>query len=81
MLLEHVQLRWHLCMLCLNHLKHLLNLKKRVKTLKDWHYLNFLKSKPFGAVYDYYCLKSNVPVGQDYIDEIMKYEKEVLSKR
>jgi L-rhamnose isomerase len=43
--------------------------------------LELLKSKPFGAVYDYYCLKSKVPVGQDYIDEITKYEKEVLLKR
>ena len=43
--------------------------------------LELLKTKPFGAVYDYYCFKSKVPVGQDYIDEIMKYEKEVLLKR
>jgi L-rhamnose isomerase len=43
--------------------------------------LELLKTKPFGAVYDYYCLKSNVPAGQDYIAEIVKYEKEVLSKR
>jgi len=43
--------------------------------------LELLKTKPFGAVYDYYCLKSKVPIGQDYIDEIMKYEKEVLLKR
>jgi len=39
------------------------------------------KSKPFGAVWDYYCLKNNVPVGEEYIAEIQKYEKEVLSKR
>jgi len=43
--------------------------------------LEMLKTKPFGAVYDYYCLKNDVPVGQDYIDEIMKYETEVLRKR
>jgi len=40
-----------------------------------------MKSKPFGAVYDYYCLKSNVPVAQDYIEDIEKYEVEVLRKR
>lgn len=40
-----------------------------------------MKTMPFGAVYDYYCMKSNVPTGQEYIDEILKYEKEVLSKR
>lgn len=43
--------------------------------------LELLKTKPFGAVYDYYCMNSKVPVGQDYIDEIRKYEKEVLLKR
>ncbi len=43
--------------------------------------LELMKSKPFGAVWDYYCLKNKVPVGQDYIDEILKYEKEVLGKR
>jgi L-rhamnose isomerase len=40
-----------------------------------------MKSKPFGAVYDYYCLQKNVPVAQDYIVEIEKYESEVLKKR
>jgi L-rhamnose isomerase len=43
--------------------------------------LELLKTKPFGAVYDYYCMKSKVATGQDYIDEIIKYEKEVLLKR
>ena len=43
--------------------------------------MELMKSKPFGAVWDYYCLKNQVPVGQDYINEIIKYEKEVLSKR
>lgn len=39
------------------------------------------KSKPFGAVWDYYCMTKNVPVGEDFIAEVQKYEKEVLSKR
>jgi len=39
------------------------------------------KSMPFGAIWDYYCLTENVPVGQDYIAEIQQYEKEVLSAR
>jgi L-rhamnose isomerase len=43
--------------------------------------LELMKSKPYGAVWDYYCMKNNVPVGQDYIAEIVKYEKEVLRKR
>jgi L-rhamnose isomerase len=40
-----------------------------------------LKSKPFGAVWDYYCLKEGAPVGESFIAEIQKYEKEVLVKR
>jgi L-rhamnose isomerase len=44
-------------------------------------YLELLKSKPYAAVFDYYCLKNNVPVGEDYIIEIQKYENEVISKR
>jgi L-rhamnose isomerase len=43
--------------------------------------MELLKTLPFGAVYDYYCMKNNIPAGHDYIDEIMKYEKNVLSKR
>lgn len=39
------------------------------------------KSLPFGAVYDYFNYKNNVPVGTDFIPEIEKYEKTVLSKR
>ncbi len=39
------------------------------------------KSLPFGAVWDYYCLINNVPVSTSYINEIQKYEQEVLLKR
>jgi len=39
------------------------------------------KSMPWGAVWDYFCLKNNVPVGENYIAEVQKYEKEVTSKR
>ncbi|MEN8202308.1 MAG: L-rhamnose isomerase [Bacteroidota bacterium] len=43
--------------------------------------LELLKTKPFGAVWDYYCLKNDVPVAQDFITEIQQYEKDVLNKR
>jgi L-rhamnose isomerase len=43
--------------------------------------LEELKTMPFAAVWDYYCLQEGVPVGADYITEIQKYEVEVLSKR
>lgn len=39
------------------------------------------KSMPFSAVWDYYCLSSDVPVGTNYITEIQQYEKDVLLKR
>ena len=43
--------------------------------------LEELKSKPFGAVWDYYCMKAGVPVSEDYVAEIQEYERIVLSKR
>ena len=39
------------------------------------------KTLPVGAVYDYFNLKNNVPVAEDYLAEVEKYEQEVLSKR
>ena len=39
------------------------------------------KSLPWNAVWDMFCLKNNVPVGEDFIPEIEKYEAEVTSKR
>ena len=39
------------------------------------------KNLPWNAVWDYFCLKNNVPVGEDYIGEIQQYEKEITSKR
>jgi L-rhamnose isomerase len=48
---------------------------ERLATLEE------LKTMPFSAVWDYYCLQEGVPTGMDYIGEIQKYEAEVLSKR
>ena len=39
------------------------------------------KSLPFGAVFDYFNLKNNVPVGETFIPEVQQYEKDVTSKR
>ncbi len=39
------------------------------------------KSLPFGAVFDYFNLKNNVPVGEEFIPAIQDYEKNVTSKR
>jgi len=43
--------------------------------------LEELKTMPFEAVWNYYCLIENVPAGMDYISVIEQYEKNVLSKR
>lgn len=39
------------------------------------------KALPWNAVYDEFCLRNNVPVGQDFIADVQKYEQEVTSKR
>ncbi|WP_302986534.1 L-rhamnose isomerase [Alistipes senegalensis] len=39
------------------------------------------KSMPWNAVWDMFCLRNNVPVGEEFIAEIQKYEREVTSKR
>lgn len=39
------------------------------------------KSLPWNAVWDMFCLKNNVPVGEDFIPEVQRYEAEVTSKR
>ena len=39
------------------------------------------KSLPWNAVWDMYCLRNNVPVGESFIAEVQKYENEVTSKR
>jgi L-rhamnose isomerase len=43
--------------------------------------LELMKTRPFGAVWDYYCLKNDVPVAEGFIGEIQNYEREVLNKR
>ncbi len=43
--------------------------------------LEEVKTLPFGAVWDYYCTKSNVPPGDAWLSEVKTYEKNVLSKR
>lgn len=65
----------------LEHTAKLVEFEETGKTFERLSWLELMKSLPFGTVWDYYCLKSGVPVGQDYIEEILKYEKEVLGKR
>ena len=39
------------------------------------------KTLPFGAVWDYYCLKAGVPVGDAWLDKVRDYEKQVMLSR
>ena len=39
------------------------------------------KSMPFGAVWDHYCENKSVPVGRAWLDEVRRYESEVLLHR
>jgi L-rhamnose isomerase len=40
-----------------------------------------VRTLPLGAVWDQYCLRSDVPPGLEFRDEIDRYESEVLSGR
>lgn len=39
------------------------------------------KSYPFGAVWDYYCERMGVPVREEWLSEVKRYEQDVLLKR
>ena len=39
------------------------------------------KSLPWNAVWDMFCLRNDVPVGEEFIARVQKYEREVTSKR
>jgi L-rhamnose isomerase len=61
--------------------KTLVRYEEQGKNFERLSLLELMKTKPLGAVYDYYCLVNDVPTGLEYIEEISKYEKEVLMKR
>ncbi len=43
--------------------------------------LETTKALPWGAVWDYYCYRSDVPLETEWMKDVKKYEQEVLSKR
>jgi len=47
----------------------------RLATLEE------LKTLPFGAVWDYYCLKNDVPIGPAWLQTVKEYEAKVTSRR
>ena len=40
-----------------------------------------VKTLPAGAVWDYYCLTRGAPVGRSWLEEVRRYEREVLADR
>jgi len=61
--------------------KMLLQYEEEGKFFERLALLELMKTKPFGAVWDYYCLQHDVPVSQDFIAVIQQYEKDILSNR
>jgi len=43
--------------------------------------LEDLKTAPFGIIWDQYCREMNVPTNMEWIDEVMKYEENILRRR
>ena len=66
-LLEPVQMLWEMELAD--------NYTERLAMLEE------LKTMPFGAVWDYYCTKMEVPPAQKWLDEVKSYEKDILTKR
>ena len=44
-------------------------------------YTEELKDFPYSDVWNYFCLKNNVPVGLDWLKEVHDYEAEILKTR
>lgn len=40
-----------------------------------------LKDFPYSNVWNYFCLKNNVPVGLDWFEEVKEYETKILAER
>jgi L-rhamnose isomerase len=59
----------------------LVKFEEKGKNFERLSYLELLKTMPFGSVWDYYCMMNKVPVGHDYIEEVLNYENRVLSGR
>ncbi len=55
--------------------EHNANYTKRLALMEE------TKSLPFAAVWDYYCLTKEKPVGQEWLKEVEEYETTVLAQR
>ena len=52
-----------------------------IEFASDVYYSHEWDDMPFGAVWDFYCEFKGVPIDVEFIDEVLRYEKEVTSKR
>jgi len=43
--------------------------------------LEEMKAMPAGAIWDRFCVSENVPPGETWLEEILRYERDVLRKR
>jgi len=43
--------------------------------------LEYVKTLPWGTIWDYYCLQIGVPAGLDWLNDVRRYEQQVLSTR
>ena len=66
----------------------LLSPNKKLKDLQDESAFSELmmlqeevKTYPFGDVWNYFCESNNVPVKEQWFEEVRAYENDVLSKR
>ena len=63
------------------------NTDELVKAEQDFNFTDRLalfeelKTMPFGAVWDYYCLSRGVPVGRAWLEAVKHYEAETLLAR
>ncbi len=55
--------------------------EKQDKKFQRLAYLEELKAMPWNAVYNYYCMREGIPVGEEFIKEIEAYEESTTSKR
>jgi L-rhamnose isomerase len=57
------------------------NLEAEGKLAQKLALMEEMKTMPFSAVWDMLCLKSDVPLGVAWLDDMEAYEREVLAQR
>jgi L-rhamnose isomerase len=51
------------------------------KSIEQAYHLARERYAALGAAWDYYCLKQDVPVGETWVAEVKRYEKDVSNRR